>query len=207
MTNNTGGPAMPNELDPRVIAMCHVAYPDYDGLYYHDKQRIYQDYARLLAAADAARPLPEELSRIEQTLKEGGCEWKPCTGCYEGNVGTPSKDYPFSTVLKTQLGSGCHECGGIGAVPVSGSQSDSPWRTMKELPTKPEPGMHINVRETVTTCYRWKSYKPNSQERKNGKLGRWQKFNGYGFDGSYSVPDGTEWQENLSISKPESDHA
>lgn len=35
-----------------------------------------------------------------------------------------------------------------------------------------------------TEFYRFKHYKPNSQQAKRGIKGRWQRWNGYGWDNS-----------------------
>lgn len=63
-------------------------------------------------AAEVGRLRGEVISPSEEVLSEGA--WRPCTGCHESNEGHPTG--PFSTALKCNLGSGCHECGGIGAV-------------------------------------------------------------------------------------------
>ncbi len=53
-------------------------------------------------------------ARIHEILGEGKGFWKSCTGCHEPNEGQPTG--PYSDLLKCNLGGGCHECGGIGAV-------------------------------------------------------------------------------------------
>jgi len=40
--------------------------------------------------------------------------WRSCTGCHELDEGHPTG--PWSTALRCNLGVGCRECGGIGAV-------------------------------------------------------------------------------------------
>lgn len=40
--------------------------------------------------------------------------WRSCSGCHELNEGHPTG--PFSTAFRCNLGVGCRECGGIGAV-------------------------------------------------------------------------------------------
>jgi hypothetical protein len=43
--------------------------------------------------------------------------WKTCAGCAESNEGYLSSAlYPYSDTFKCQLGGGCGDCGGIGAV-------------------------------------------------------------------------------------------
>ena len=56
------------------------------------------------------------------------------------------------------------------------------------IETAPEHG-YIYVQQAAT--YRWLPYKPNSQEWKRGKKGRWQKHTGYGFDNAEL--EGTGW--------------
>lgn len=40
--------------------------------------------------------------------------WRSCTGCHESDEGHPMG--PYSEDFRCNLGSGCHECGGIGAI-------------------------------------------------------------------------------------------
>lgn len=42
--------------------------------------------------------------------------WAPCSGCYETEDGYPVGTYSHSEALRCALGSGCSECGGLGAV-------------------------------------------------------------------------------------------
>ena len=44
---------------------------------------------------------------------DGG--WLSCTGCYETSDGHNVFDYPYSSALGCIIGSGCRECGGLGA--------------------------------------------------------------------------------------------
>lgn len=65
----------------------------------------------------------------------------------------------------------------------------------------PKDGSIIHVRHIQ--AYRFKLYKPNSQERKRGKLGRWQISNEYGGWENCPSPEGFEWTDELP-SKPTS---
>lgn len=47
-------------------------------------------------------------------LAEDGI-WRTCPGCYETEDGRPVGEYPYSHVMRCPLGSGCRECGGLGA--------------------------------------------------------------------------------------------
>jgi hypothetical protein len=67
----------------------------------------------MVAGAAAVDPA---LSRVPDLIAEVGGWWRHCSGCYDTEDGRPTADYPFSPILKCEVGSGCHECGGIGAV-------------------------------------------------------------------------------------------
>lgn len=41
-------------------------------------------------------------------------QWRSCTGCHELNEGHATG--PWSTAFRCNVGNGCHECGGIGAI-------------------------------------------------------------------------------------------
>jgi hypothetical protein len=60
--------------------------------------------------------IPVELSGVAETLANGDGFWRSCSGCHETEDGHPVGDYPYSDILKCDLGGGCSECGGIGAV-------------------------------------------------------------------------------------------
>ncbi len=71
-------------------------------------------------ASVAAPALPVELRGIAEAIKEGtACgkgAWATCTGCYDTEDGHPTQKYAHSDVFGCDLGCGCQECGGIGAV-------------------------------------------------------------------------------------------
>ena len=60
--------------------------------------------------------VPVELDGIVDLVKEGAGFWRSCSGCYETEDGHPVGQYPYSEIMGCALGSGCSECGGIGAV-------------------------------------------------------------------------------------------
>lgn len=66
--------------------------------------------AAVLSAVDPA------LIGIAEEMKESGGHWMPCTGCYDTEDGHPTQKYAYSPALQTDIGCGCHECGGLGAV-------------------------------------------------------------------------------------------
>lgn len=91
---------------------------------------------------------------ITRQLGEGGGMWAPCSGCHESVDGYSVS--PIDPVFKCYLGSGCHECGGIGAIwdttdydhmarsimeadaksaaPGGGRHAQSPWQPVKVTP-------------------------------------------------------------------------
>jgi|GEM_PF-2506417 len=66
-------------------------------------------------AADSPT-VPIELSGVAEAIESGDGFWRTCSGCHETCDGHPVGDYPYSEILKCDLGAGCSECGGIGAV-------------------------------------------------------------------------------------------
>jgi hypothetical protein len=55
-------------------------------------------------------------ANVKERLAEGDGFWQSCSGCYETEDGQNVHGYPHSKVFGCVLGSGCSECGGIGAV-------------------------------------------------------------------------------------------
>lgn len=55
-------------------------------------------------------------ANVKERLQEGDGFWRSCSGCYETEDGQNVHGYPHSKVFGCELGSGCSECGGIGAV-------------------------------------------------------------------------------------------
>lgn len=55
-----------------------------------------------------------EAHEVADILSENKGFWRSCSGCHETNEGHPTG--PWSMILGCNLGNGCHECGGIGAV-------------------------------------------------------------------------------------------
>lgn len=52
--------------------------------------------------------------------------WRPCTGCHEHDEGHPTGRY--SAALHCHLGTGCGECGGLGAVWWSNTEVEEALR-------------------------------------------------------------------------------
>jgi len=60
---------------------------------------------------------PQQVTaRIKEVMAECPGHWHSCTGCYEGEDGQNVHRFPYSQVFQCIVGSGCSECGGIGAV-------------------------------------------------------------------------------------------
>ncbi|WP_374979259.1 hypothetical protein PSGK_21225 [Pseudomonas solani] len=69
------------------------------------------------------------LTGIAEQLGELAGWWNACSGCHESEEGQPVGTYAYSPSLGCSLGSGCSECGGLGAV----------WHRAEDwLPTKEE---------------------------------------------------------------------
>ena len=57
-------------------------------------------------------------TRVAECVKEYAENgfWRTCSGCHETEDGHDVGHYPFNKAFDCKLGSGCSECGGIGAV-------------------------------------------------------------------------------------------
>jgi hypothetical protein len=55
-----------------------------------------------------------ELAGVADQLEEGAGAWRACSGIHELIEGHPTG--PWSETLKSYMGGGCRECGGIGAI-------------------------------------------------------------------------------------------
>jgi len=68
---------------------------------------------------------------IEHAEREWGGAWVSCSGCHESVEGQEVGHNPYSEIFKCYLGSGCGECGGIGAIwhvpSAEESQQDRMW--------------------------------------------------------------------------------
>lgn len=66
------------------------------------------------------------------------------------------------------------------------------WQPIK---TAPKDGKSFYVQAHYKVPFKWKPYKPKSQQFKQGIKGRWQEMNDYGgWENSDKTPD--EWQHN-----------
>lgn len=80
-----------------------------------------------------AKALLAEPQISDELFEEG--RWYSCTGCHETEDGHPvGGPYPYSELFRCHLGSGCHECGGLGAV----------WETFPDACTTCG-GIHVDV--------------------------------------------------------------
>ncbi|KQQ78113.1 hypothetical protein ASF70_02510 [Rhizobium sp. Leaf321] len=55
-----------------------------------------------------------ELAGVAEQLEQDAGAWRACSGCHELIEGHPTG--PWSETLKSYMGGGCRECGGIGAI-------------------------------------------------------------------------------------------
>lgn len=53
--------------------------------------------------------------QVSEAMEEGGF-WRSCSGCHETCDGYPTGPSSYSEALKCDLGGGCSECGGLGAI-------------------------------------------------------------------------------------------
>lgn len=64
--------------------------------------------------ADFAKSIEHVIE--QESLGGAACGWQPCSGCHETFEGHSVGDYPVSPTFGCEVGSGCHECGGLGVV-------------------------------------------------------------------------------------------
>jgi len=76
------------------------------------------EYRTVYALARQAQEPGEDLNveAIKERLAEGDGIWMTCSGCHDSVDGHDVRHYPHSYVFGCKLGSGCSECGGIGAI-------------------------------------------------------------------------------------------
>jgi hypothetical protein len=90
---------------------------DHKSLAYEKLRKVRAAIAALRQPVpDAVRELPIELADVAHELADGSGSWMPCSGCYETSDGYNVAGFPYSDVFRCNLGGGCRECGGIGAV-------------------------------------------------------------------------------------------
>ncbi len=109
-----------------------------------------EDIKEVMAALLLPGQEPDFASSIASVMAneaaEGSaCGWRSCTGCHETNEGYETGHFPYSVMLGCYVGSGCSECGGIGAVWEYWTKSDldamvqdeaaAVAKVTKELPT------------------------------------------------------------------------
>jgi len=73
---------------------------------------------------------------VKDVIQEDGGFWNSCSGCHETVGGYSS--VPVSTIFKCQLGIGCHECGGIGAV-WDNTDYEAIYKDITSEPSSPPP--------------------------------------------------------------------
>lgn len=95
-----------------IIAMDAALAPAEKACKDHPSRRCLPEECCLTAPAEKAGD--DLAERINERLSEGDGYWQPCSGCYQSNEGYPIGTY--SNTFRCELGIGCSECGGIGAV-------------------------------------------------------------------------------------------
>lgn len=103
------------EQDKAVVTDNDIAVATYRMIAASSAMTLVRDHEADVRAALDAKPDPA-LIGITEEMKESGGHWMPCTGCYDTEDGYPTQKYAYSPALQTDIGCGCHECGGLGAV-------------------------------------------------------------------------------------------
>jgi len=75
---------------------------------------IIREALKTVAFTDALAAIDRRLDDLQEIKGDGF--WRSCSGCHETCDGYQVGQYPYNAAMKCHLGSGCHECGGIGAV-------------------------------------------------------------------------------------------
>ncbi|WP_349609114.1 hypothetical protein [Cupriavidus sp. DF5525] len=118
------------------------------------------------SASAQAEKLPVELRAVAETVAKGDGFWRPCTGCYDTEDGRPTQKYAHSDVFGCELGNGCGECGGLGAV-----WDDTDYAEMAEFVMKddvtPAPSASVQQAEPV------------ANHCEHGSLCKWQGAQGW----------------------------
>jgi hypothetical protein len=91
--------------------------------------------ASLTPTAPAIPAAPVELMGVREEMEKGSGFWSSCSGCYDTEDGHPTGPYSYSHVFGCALGSGCSECGGIGAV---WDNTDYEDMVANDTPTAPQ---------------------------------------------------------------------
>lgn len=75
---------------------------------------VIREAMRIASHATAREAIDKRLSEITECPPEGF--WRSCTGCHETFEGHSVGSYPWKAAMHCELGAGCSECGGIGAI-------------------------------------------------------------------------------------------
>ncbi|WP_409188398.1 hypothetical protein [Bradyrhizobium sp. RDM4] len=110
---------------------CHIVNPNNEEVIaeaeHDDLMQAVALAVRSLASGESRQSLPPTASHAEREIldqlaasvreqvSDGDGMWVTCSGCHESEDGH-SIGYPHSKVFGCRLGSGCSECGGIGAI-------------------------------------------------------------------------------------------
>lgn len=107
--------------------------------------------------------IEQSISRFRDDSADESGFWRTCSGCYESEDGHDVGNYPFSPSLGCKLGSGCGDCGGLGAtwdtvdyaqmaadmladdnptIITTGAVLDEIERALRKFPTWPTDPLH-----------------------------------------------------------------
>lgn len=103
------GKASPVSIALGYCSDCESNVETHDGRWSCGSGRVVKNTPVSIVSVDPA------LINIAETMKESGGGWRACSGCYDTEDGHPTQKYDYSPALQTDIGFGCHECGGLGA--------------------------------------------------------------------------------------------
>jgi hypothetical protein len=130
MTQHQTEKTMPDE-----IWASDKTRPD-GGLYWYRPGRNLSKYIRA-DLSPAAVGDNYTAKRVKELTEENEGFWRSCSGCYEMEDGHPVGLYEYNKVLQCDIGSGCRECGGIGAVWDSVDYEDMARSMQEDALTQP----------------------------------------------------------------------
>lgn len=103
-------------FDGKAYGWSRLPFELYEGVYDEGKRAKEASLVAASVQPTASTRISEavELQGVADVLAEEEGVWRSCAGCHELSEGHDTG--PYSDVLKCHLGSGCSECGGIGAI-------------------------------------------------------------------------------------------
>lgn len=90
---------------------------------------------------------------VESAIAECSGFWRSCSGCYDTEDGHPTRHYPHSAVFGVDLGCGCSECGGLGAVWDNTDYDEMAREMLADSASPPPPATDGDaLREALEDC-------------------------------------------------------